>query len=269
MSDYLEVNRANWDDRVPIHAASRFYDVEAWLAERPGLKAWESEFIGDVTGLDVVHLQCHFGLDTLELLNAGAASVTGVDFSPNAITQARLIAKRIGAADRATFVESDVYSAADALGGRLFDLVFVSMGALCWLPSVSRWASQVGNLLRPGGRLYLHDGHPFVWSMAWDALRVEHTYFEETTPFVDDSDVTYTDSEVRLAHSKSYEWNHSIGEIVTAVIDHGLRIDGLVEHDWDVFQRYPWLTEADDGRFLSPEGTPRIPMTFTLTATKL
>lgn len=269
MSDYLEVNRANWDDRVPIHVASRFYDVEGWLALPQSLKPWEVDFIGDVTGLDVVHLQCHFGLDTLAVLNSGAARVTGLDFSPAAIAQARAMAERIGATDRATFVESDVYRASDALGGKTFDLVFVSLGALWWLPSVQRWAEQVSRLLDTNGRLYLHDSHPFTGAMAWTELRVDHSYFEEANPYVDLDDGTYTDGDARVAHARSYGWTHGLGEIVTALIDHDLRVDTLVEHDWDVFQRYPWMVSTDDGKYVAPPEVHRVPMTFTLTATKL
>ena len=227
----------------------------------------ELEVLGEVVGLDVVHLQCHFGLDTLALANAGAR-VTGVDFSAAAIVEARSLATRAGLADRARFVEADVLQAASVLQPERFDLVYVSLGALCWLPSVTRWASQVAQLLRPGGRLYLHDGHPLAWALADDDLRMEHSYFEEAKPFVDDVDVTYTDGEGRLANTRAYEWNHSIGEIVTAVLDHGLRVVMLREHDWTVWRRFPWLIETADHRWETPPDRLRIPLTFTLVATR-
>ncbi len=267
MADYIAINRANWDERVPIHVASRFYDVERWLTERPGPRPWEIEVLGDVAGLDVVHLQCHFGLDTLALANAGA-TVTGVDFSGAAIAEARSLAERAGLADRARFVEVDVFGAAEALSPDQFDLVYVSLGALCWLPTVDRWAAQVAALLRPGGRLYLHDGHPLAWALADGALRVEHSYFEEREPYVDDVDTTYTDGDGRLTNARAYEWNHSIGEIVTAVIASGLRVIELTEHDWTVWARFPWLVETDDHRWATPEGRPRVPLSFTLLASR-
>jgi SAM-dependent methyltransferase len=265
MADYIAANRANWDDRVPIHTASKFYDVERWLRDRPFPRAWERELLGEVSGLDVVHLQCHFGLDTLALANAGAR-VTGVDFSGAAIAEARSLAERAGLAGRARFVESDVLRAAEVLSPDRYDLVYVSMGALCWLPSVRRWAAEVAALLRPAGRLYLHDGHPLAWALADGDLRVEHTYFEELEPFVDDCDVTYTDGEGRLRHTRSYEWNHSIGEIVMAVIAHGLRVELLVEHDWTVWPRFPWLVETAEHRWKTPPDRPRVPLSFTLVA---
>lgn len=266
-SDRLAVNRANWDDRVPIHVASRFYDVETWMRDRPGPRPWEVEVFGDVAGLDVVHLQCHFGLDTLALADAGAR-VTGLDFSGAAIAEARSLAGRAGLAGRARFVEADVLDAAAALAPETYDLVYVSLGALCWLPHVSRWAAQVAALLRPGGRLYLHDGHPLAWALAEDDLRVEHSFFEGAEPHVDDTDVTYTDGDGRLINARSYEWNHSLGEIVTAVIDHGLCVDTLVEHDWTVWSRFPWLIETPDHRWGPPPDRPRVPLTFTLSATR-
>jgi len=271
VSDYLDVNRANWDDRVPIHTASRFYDLDGWVAAPKALQPWEAEYVGDLTGLDVVHPQCHIGTDTLALLNSGAARVTGVDLSAPAIAAATDLAQRAGLADRATFIESDVYAALDAVGSQRFDLVYVSLGALCWLPSVERWAAVVSALLKPGGHLYLHDVHPVAWALSQEdgeRFQLAHTYFEETDPYVDTVDVTYTDGEARLAHPKAYEWNHSIGEVVTAVLNNGLRLDRLVEHDWTVAPMMPDLVPDNQGRFHRAPGSPRIPLTFTLTATK-
>lgn len=264
--DHLAANRANWEDRVPIHVGSQFYDVERRLTEGLRVRSWEGEVIGDVAGLDVVHLQCHFGMDTLALASDGA-QVTGLDFSPTAIQQAREVAQRAGLADRARFVEGNVLEAAEVLAPDRFDLVYVSLGALCWLPSVDRWASQVARLLRPGGRLYLHDGHPLAWALAEEDLRVEYTYFEEVEPFVDVCDRTYTDGDGRLQHDTTYEWNHSIGETVSAVLKAGLRLDLLNEHDWTVYPRFPWLVESSDGRWHTPPGHPRVPLSFTLLAT--
>ncbi len=269
MSDYLQVNRANWDDRVPIHASSKFYDVDAYVAHPPRPQPWETQFLGDVTGLNVVHLQCHIGTDTLALATAGA-TVTGVDFSGPAVAQARKLATAIGVADRATFVESDVYLAADVLPPVSFDLVYVSLGALCWLPSVGRWAEVVSALLRPGGRLYIHDVHPVAWALSQqgESFTLTYTYFEEAEPFVDEIDITYTDGDARLAHAKAYEWNHSIGEITNALIGSGMRIDSLDEHDWTVFELMPGMTRGQHSQWHLASGAPRIPLTFTLTATK-
>jgi phthiocerol/phenolphthiocerol synthesis type-I polyketide synthase E len=263
----LSANRSSWDERVPIHAASRFYDVERWLATRPGPRRREVEALGDVTGLDLVHLQCHFGLDTLAWADAGAR-VTGLDFSPAAIQTAQGLAVQAGLADRASFVCASVYDAGHVLAPRTFDVVYISLGALCWLPSVGRWADQVAAVARPGGRLYLHDGHPVAWALADDAPRFEYTYFEEPEPYVGDSEETYTDAQVPLANTRTYEWNHGIGEVVMALVDRGWRIDQLTEHDWTVHQRFPWLEEAAPGCWSAPAGLPRIPLSYTVVATR-
>ncbi len=289
VDERIAANRANWDDRTAIHVGSAFYDVEGWLADPPGPRAREVDALGDVAGLDLVHLQCHFGLDTLTFAVAGA-TVTGLDVSGAAVAEARAIAARAGLDDRARFVEGDVLDAAAVLrdaGFELpaFDVVYVSLGALCWLPSVERWARQVGELLRPGGRLYLHDGHPLQWAMADDDTVVEHTYYEEAEPFVSDEAETYTDlgsdqtgadlpgsdlagTAPAITNTVTYEWNHSIGEIVNAVIGAGLRIDRLDEHDWTVYRRFDWLEETEPHVWSLPADRPRFPLTFTLLATR-
>jgi SAM-dependent methyltransferase len=137
---------------------------------------------------------------------------------------------------------------------------------LCWLPSVDRWAEQLGRLVRPGGRLYVHDTHPLSWALADDVLTVEHTYFEEQRPFVSESPLTYTDSDVPIENQRAYEWNHSLGEIVSALADRGFLIDRLEEHDWTVWRRFRWLEEQPDGRWTTPSGRPRAPLSFTILA---
>jgi len=266
MDEWLAANRANWDDRVPIHVASAFYDVAGWLAGSRDPRPWEVAVIGDVAGLDIVHLQCHFGLDTLSLAHVGACA-TGVDLSGAAITKARELADQAGLTDRARFVESDVQHAAEALAPATFDLVYVSLGALCWLPSVTTWAGQVRQLLRPGGRLFVHDCHPLTLAVTAEDVVFEYSYFEEAEPWVGDVEVSYTDGEGRLTNTRSFEWNHSLGEIVSAVLAEGLRLDHLEEHDWTSFPRFPWLVHAGDQRWETPPGHLRVPLSFTLLAT--
>lgn len=261
-------NRQNWDDRTAIHVRSSFYDVERWLRDAPGPRAWERAALGDVAGRGLVHLQSHFGLDTLAWARAGAR-VTGVDFSRAAVARAAQLAEEAGLADRARFVCADVEGAATALAGETFDVAYVSFGSLCWLPSVERWAEQLGLLVRPGGRCYIHDSHPLSWALAKHWLTVEHTYFEERRPFVSQSPLTYTDSEVPIENQRAYEWNHSLGEIVSALIANGFVIDSLEEHDWTVWRRFPWLVEQEDGRWVTPPGRPRAPLSFTIVASRV
>jgi SAM-dependent methyltransferase len=265
VDERLAANRANWDDRTGIHLDSAFYDVEGWVRRAPGPRTREIDALGDVAGLSLVHLQCHIGLDTLQFARAGAR-VTGLDFSPAAITAAQDLADRSGLTDQSHFVCADVYDSVNALGSATFDIVYVSLGALCWLPSVDRWAEQVAALLTPGGRLYLHDMHPVEWALADDEAVFAHPYFEETDPYVDDSESTYTDSDRPLVNRRSYQWNHSLGEIVTAVIRHGLTLDSLIEHDWTVRPRFHWLVANDKDHWTTPAGMPRLPLSFSLLA---
>jgi 2-polyprenyl-3-methyl-5-hydroxy-6-metoxy-1,4-benzoquinol methylase len=261
-------NRASWDQRVPVHVASEFYDVDGWLRRHRGPRPDESAALGDVSGLDLVHLQCHFGLDTLAWARAGAR-VTGLDFSEPAIEQARVLAARAGLEDLAGFVCANVYDAVAALDHRTFDVVYVSLGSLSWLPSVDRWASVAAALVRPGGRLFIHDVHPLSNALGHDDLVVEHTYFEDPEPYVDDSGFTYTDGTYPVPMERNYSWNHSLGEIVTAVVDRGLVLEGLEEHDWTSFARFSWLVREADQRYVLPAGRPRIPLSFSLLARRL
>ncbi len=262
MEAFLSANRANWDDRVAVHAASSFYDVEGWLAgERTRWSVHRA--LGEVAGLDLVHLQCHFGLETLQLAQDGAR-VTGLDFSPAAITEAKALASRAGLGERSRFVVADVLHAAAALAPQTFDLAYVSLGSLCWLPSVQRWANQVAALLRPGGRLHLHDVHPLALAMSEVGLRVDRSYFEEPAPHEQDAEVTYTESGAALCHQRTYEWNHSIGEVVTALLDNGLQLTSLIEHDWTLWPQFPWLEQTESHRWSSPSRRPRVPLSFSL-----
>jgi SAM-dependent methyltransferase len=239
------------------------------LAEERGPRPREAAVLGDVTGLDLVHLQCHFGKDTLGWARAGAR-VTGLDFSAAAIDAARELADRAGLADRADFVCAPVADAVTALDGRRFDLVYVSLGALCWLPRIEEWADQVAALLRPGGRLFLHEVHPVSMALADEDLTVVYPYFEQSGAYVDSQSGTYADMSATdaLPGHPTYGWNHGLGEIVGALVARGLRLDLLDEHDWTSFARYPWLVETAEETFVVPEGRLRVPLSFTLVATR-
>ncbi len=179
--------------------------------------------LGSVRGLRGVHLQCHIGTDTLSLARLGAR-MTGVDFSSAALDQARELVAATGA--DVDFVEADVYDAADVLPEHAFDLVFTGIGALCWLPDIRRWAGVVARLLAPGGRLFIREGHPMLWTLADPRpdglLVVDYPYFERPDPMVFDEGGTYVETDVEFEHNLTHEWNHGLGEIVTALLDEGL-----------------------------------------------
>jgi SAM-dependent methyltransferase len=264
MTEWLDLNRANWDSRVPVHVESEFYDLPGFRAGRDTLRPFEAAEAGDVTGKRLAHLQCHIGLDTLSWGRRGAV-VSGLDFSAPAIDTARSLASSLGIP--ASFVVSDVYDAAAAFGGARFDIVYTGVGALVWLPSVTRWASVVASLLAPGGFLYLVEGHPFVQVLEETeagSLAVSYDYFD-SSPQVEDYPFTYTDGP-ELTQQRSVQFQHSLGSIVTALSEAGLRIEFLHEFEYETFQRFPGLEAGASGSYRVPAGRPRVPMQFSLRA---
>jgi SAM-dependent methyltransferase len=261
--EWRELNRASWDSRVPVHVASAFYDLDGFRAGRDTVGPIQADEVGDVTGRRLVHLQCHIGLDTLSWARRGAV-VSGLDFSAPAITQASSLAATLGIP--ATFVVSDVYDAASAFDGAQFDIVYTGIGALVWLPSVTRWASVVSSLLAPGGFLYLVESHPFVEVLeeAADSFVVERDYFDSSGS-VEDWPYTYTDGPA-LTYTRSVQFRHSLGSVVSALAEAGLRIEFLHEFDFDAFQRFRSLKLGADGGYRVPPGRPRVPMMYSLRA---
>lgn len=246
---YLEANRAWWDHVVPIHEASRGYDREGFLRGEKPLCPVELEELGPlVEGRSLLHLQCHFGMDTLNWARLGAR-VTGLDFAPQAIEAARRLSEESGVPGR--FVEANVYDAPAALEGERFDLVYTGIGALIWLPDIEEWARVVADCLAEGGRLYVYEAHPVLLSLAINeseshALEVVSPYFERPEPWANDEPTTYVDGPP-LEVTRSYEWNHGLGEIVTALIEAGLAIEFLHEHREVPWQALPWLEFVGDG----------------------
>jgi SAM-dependent methyltransferase len=263
--DWRALNRANWDDRVPVHLASSFYDLAGFQAGACSLRPFEISEVGPVAGRSLVHLQCHIGLDTLSWARRGAA-VSGLDFSPPAISAASSLAVALGLP--ATFVVADVYDAVAAFGGQKFDIVYTGIGALVWLPDIPGWARVVAGLLAPGGFLYLVEGHPFAQILESGAsgLCVARDYFD-AAPQVEDYPYTYTDGP-ELAHTRQVEFQHGLGEILTSLVEAGLRIEFVHEHDFELFQRFDSLRRQEDGTYRLPPGQPRVPMMFSLRASR-
>jgi SAM-dependent methyltransferase len=272
MEDYRAVNRRTWDERVPAHAASPDYQVERFATD-PGFLSEVVTFdlprLGDISGLRGVHLQCHIGTDTVSLSRLGA-SMTGLDFSEPALAQATRLAKAAGV--DATFVQADVYDAVSVLGAESFDLVFTGIGALCWLPDISRWAGVVAGLLRPGGRLFIREGHPMLWTLdeARDdgVLVVRDTYFEREEPNVFDEPGTYVQTPEVFQHTVTHEWNHGLGEIMTALMAAGMRITAFTEHDSVPWQALPSMEQIGAGEWRLADRPWRVPHSYTLQARK-
>jgi SAM-dependent methyltransferase len=267
VQEYIDNNRKLWDGMVPVHVASLFYDVPSFKAGRSSLMRIELEEVGPVAGKTMLHLQCHFGMDTLSWARLGA-SVTGVDFSAPAIAQARDLASELGIPAR--FLESDVYRLEDVLQGA-FDIVFASYGVICWLPDFRRWAEIAASYVRPGGFFYLLDGHPFGSTLDDESpdrpMRLRYPYSSGGVPMVFEDDGTYADRQAVLLHKRSYEFNHGIGEIVTALAEAGLHIDFLHEFPFAAWQKFPDMTKGPDGFYYPPNGTD-IPLMFSVKASR-
>jgi SAM-dependent methyltransferase len=264
----LAANRAMWDERVPIHTASTFYDIPGFVAGADPLRSFEVAEVGEVTGKSLLHLQCHFGQDTLGWARRGA-TVTGLDFSVPAVEAARELAGTVDLPD-ARFFAADVYDAVKVLDGETFDIVYTGLGALCWLPDITRWAETVAALLAPGGFLYLSEFHPITDVFDENGLTVTTDYFRRG-PMSWDEPGTYTDATVETENNLSYEWQHGLGEIVSALIGTGLRLEFLHEHDFSLFKRFTSFERSTDGitevyRF--PAGQPRVPLMYSLCARK-
>jgi SAM-dependent methyltransferase len=273
MDDYRDVNRANWDDRVAAHAASpdyavsRFTDDPSFLSE---VVTFDVPRLGDISGLDAVHLQCHIGTDTVSLARLGAR-MTGLDFSVPALEQGRRLAAAVGV--EVEFVESDLYGAPEALGRERFDLVYTGIGAICWLPDIRRWAEVVASVLRPGGRFFMREGHPVLWSLAEPRpdglLVIDYPYFEQPEPIVSDEGGTYVETDHVFTHNVTHDWNHGLGEIVSALFGAGLGVTSLEEHDSVPWNAMPGqMTEIGGGEFRLTDRPERLPHSYTVQARK-
>jgi SAM-dependent methyltransferase len=274
VSDYRDINRANWDERAPAHATSPDYDVQGFIDDPAFIGhvvQFDRALLGDLSDVRGLHLQCHIGTDTVGLSRLGAR-MTGLDFSPASIEQARALVARSG--DDVSFVESDVYDAVAALGGEWFDLVFTGIGALCWLPSISRWAATVAALLKPGGRLFIREGHPMLWSLDDERsdglVVVDFPYFERDEPTVWEGGGTYVETDAVFTANTAHSWNHGLGEIATALISEGLEITGLVEHDSVPWEALPGqMTKDGPGEWRLTDRPWRLAASYTLQAVKL
>ncbi|ANE78367.1 methyltransferase [Mycobacterium adipatum] len=274
VEDWRSLNLANWEARVPLHVAPGGYDLAGFDDPRylSSVVRYDLPRLGDIANLDVVHLQCHIGTDTVSLARLGPRSVTGLDFSPSAIAAARDLAART-AAD-AAFVEGDVYDAVATLGTQCCDVVYTGIGAICWLPDIRRWAAVVAGLLRPGGRLFMREGHPMLDTLSDtrpdDLLVVHYPYFETAgTAFTEES--TYGGAGV-LSAPQGVSFNHGLGEVFTALTDAGLTVTALEEH-----REVPWNALGDamvesaeyEGEYVLAQNPERLPLTYTIQARKL
>ena len=267
-----QVNRSLWDAWTAVHAEGEFYDLAGFREGGVRLRDDEIEAVGDVRGRTLLHLQCHFGIDTLSWARLGA-TVTGADFSPAAIRLARELASDLGFPE-ARFIESNVYDLPAALEGA-FDVVYTSRGVLGWLPDIAGWARVVAHFVKPGGIFYISEIHPVVQAfenegVAPGELRLAYPYWEHRDPLVFDVQGSYADPTADVGEQREHGWDHGLGEIVTALIEAGLRLEWLRESpelDWAT--DFLVETAPGSGRYrLPPDVGGELPLMFSLRATR-
>jgi len=267
---YFKANKEIWDEFARLHFENKSddYDVKSFLEGQSTLKSFELKEVGKVKGKSLLHLQCHFGLDTLSWAREGAI-VTGVDFSSEAIRLAKNLAKQ--AELKATFIETNLYDLPNALS-ETFDIVYTSIGVLCWLNDLREWAKLIAQFLKPGGFFYIAEIHPF--SMVFDNetegikdLQVYANYFHYPNPMEFTADGSYA-SEHKITPKKEYEWAHSMSDILNSLIEAGLTIKFLNEYPFSVWQQFPFLERRDDGYYYLKDQKAQIPLLFTLKAEK-
>jgi SAM-dependent methyltransferase len=266
MDKYLKYNQELWNEITPIHAKSKFYDVEGFKkGSSRMLYPVELEEMGDVSGKSLLHLQCHFGMDTLSWARLGA-KVTGVDFSDKSINLARSLSNELGIKTR--FICCDIYDLPKKLKSK-FDIVYTSSGVLCWLPDLKKWAEIIAHFLKPEGFFYILEGHPFmmVFDDAQDATepRFKYSYFHGPEPDKWEPEGDYAEPDAAVTHG-SYEWNHQMGDIINSLINAGLRIEFFHEFPMIFFKRFPFMVRDDEGGWRIKGD--KLPLTFSIKATK-
>ena len=264
----FRVNRARWDELVAIHLRSPDYRVAQFKAGEDHLHAIEAAEIGPVAGKRLLHLQCHFGLDTLSLARRGAIA-TGLDFSPAAIAAAHALAAETGIPAR--FVLGNVYDTPRLIAER-FEIVYVSWGAINWLPDIAQWAQTVAAMLEDDGFLYLLEGHPFAMALDQEQpgspIAPAFDYFQSPEPAVNFASTSYTGDPDPIVHTEMHEWIHPLGAVVTALAAAGLALDWLHEHDRVAWRMLPSLEEGADRLWRLPAGRPSLPLSYSLRAHK-
>jgi SAM-dependent methyltransferase len=263
----IEANRRRWNAMVPVHFRSRYYAVDEFMMGKSSLRSTELDEVGNPRGKDLLHLQCHFGMDTISWARMGARA-TGVDFSPEAIDVAKKLSKELKVP--ASFVCCDVYKLPGRFKGA-FDIVYTSYGVLCWLPDRVRWARAVARCLRPGGSFHLIESHPFTQLLDQEArrpaLEPHGRYFNDGKPSSSVTPWSYTDGQLSKRMIE-YEWPFSMSEIVNTVADAGLRVEYVHEFPYEHWRSLPWLAEGKDGNWYPRDPKVRLPLMFSLKATK-
>jgi SAM-dependent methyltransferase len=256
--NYIEVNRALWNQKTKFHVSSEFYGNESFLAGRSTLNQYELDLLGDVAGKSVLHLQCHFGQDTLSLARLGA-DVTGVDFSDEAIQQARELNSHLGLS--AAFICTDIYNL-PAVHDVQYDIVFTSYGTIGWLPDMKQYAEVVAKFLKPGGAFIIVDFHPVAWMFSSDFSKVEYSYFNKEA-IVETLEGTYADRNADLMMTE-IGWNHNLAEIIQSLITAGLTVSSFQEFENSPYNCFQNMVETAPGMYQIKGMEGKLPLVYAL-----
>lgn len=260
--DYIRINKELWNQRTEFHVNSEFYGLEAFIEGKSSLNEIELNLLGDIKGKRILHLQCHFGQDTLSLGRLGA-EVTGVDLSDKAIEKAKWLAEKTGV--EAEFICCNVYDLPQHLN-KQFDLVFTSYGTIGWLPDLSKWAQIVQRYLVPGGKLFLVEFHPVVWMFDNQFEKIGYNYFNES-PIIETETGTYADRDAPI-QNECITWNHPLSEVFTSLLQEGIQISSFNEYDYSPYNCFAGTIEFEPGKFQIEHLGNKIPMVYALVATK-
>jgi len=258
--NYLHINRQSWNNVVDIHWKSEFYNLEDFIKGETSLNSIELGLLGDLTGKTVLHLQCHFGQDTISLSRLGV-EVTGVDFSDKAIEKAKELAK----GTNATFICCDIYSLSDYLD-KQFDIVFTSYGTIGWLPDLDKWAKVISRFLKPNGKFVIVEFHPVVWMFDNDFEQIAYRYFN-SEPIIESLNGTYAERTNEITRT-TITWNHGLGEVINSLIKNGLQINSFEEYDYSPYNCFNKTIEFEPKKYRIAHLEDKIPMVFSITATK-
>ena len=263
---YFETNLKRWNELVDINAKSKFYDLKGFKSGKTSLLSIELEELGDVSGKTLLHLQCHFGMDTLSWARLGA-EVTGVDFSDKAIALARELSKELNIPTR--FINANLYDVPNVLNEK-FDIVFTSYGTICWLSDIGKWAKIISDCLKPSGVFYIIDGHPFgsLIDDKQEPFRVGFNYFFERKPLFFDEGGAYADPSADLENQASYQWDHPMSEIINALLNSGLELEFLHEFPFTFHNIHPDMKRREDGYWEFTNLEFSVPMMFSIKAHK-
>lgn len=260
--DYISINKASWNKRTEIHVNSEFYDLDSFKAGKSSLNSIELELLGDVSGKKILHLQCHFGQDSLSLARLGA-KVTGVDLSDKAIEKANLLTQELGL--NANFICCDIYDLPNHLEEQ-FDVVFTSYGTIGWLPDLDQWASVVSRFLKPQGKFVFAEFHPVVWMFDDYFTKIEYSYFKEAP--IETTEESYADK-----NSEEKEdfvtWNHGLAEVFSALLKQGIQIKVFHEYDYSPYNCFKETVEFETNKFRIKHLDSKIPMVYSLVGEKM